>query len=54
MRMRMGRERMAMVMPVPDPTKLVVAILYLVWITERILYLIDDITIILHTADTWL
>jgi hypothetical protein len=32
----------------------VLAILYLVCITERILYLIDDITIILHVADTQL
>jgi hypothetical protein len=40
-----------MVMPVPDPTKLVVAVLYLVCITERILYLIDDIAIILHVTD---
>ena len=40
-----------MVMPVPDPTstKLVV---YLVCITERILYLIDDIAIILHVRCT--
>ena len=28
------------------------AILYLLCITERILYLIDDITIILHFTDT--
>jgi hypothetical protein len=32
----------------------VLAILYLLCITERVLYLIDDITIILHVADTWL
>ena len=32
----------------------VFAILYLLCITERILYLIDDITIILHVADTQL
>jgi hypothetical protein len=32
----------------------VLAILYLVCITERILYLIYDITIILHVADTQL
>ena len=30
------------------------AILYLLCITERILYLIGDITIILYVADTWL
>jgi hypothetical protein len=32
----------------------VLAMLYLVCITERILYLIDDITIILHVAYTQL
>jgi len=32
----------------------VLAILYLACITERILYLIYDITIILHVADTQL
>ena len=30
----------------------VLAILYLLCITEQILYLIDNITIILHVADT--
>jgi len=30
----------------------ILAILYLLCITERILYLIDDITIILHVVDT--
>jgi hypothetical protein len=30
----------------------VLAILYLLCISERILYLIDDITIILHVVDT--
>jgi hypothetical protein len=32
----------------------VLATLYLLCITEKILYLIDDITIILHVADTLL
>jgi hypothetical protein len=32
----------------------VLAILYLLCISERILHLIDDITIILHVADTQL
>jgi len=32
----------------------VLAILYLLYITERILHLMDNINIILHVADTWL
>ena len=32
----------------------ILAILYLLCITERILYLIDDTTMILRVADTWL